>query len=167
MKMITDEFFRFWFKYVLPYRAELELGNTNDVLGRIRANCPDHLGSVFEIVARKMLWEYHDRIFPYAIKRMPAHSIGGSDQDERRPEEGMGQGDFSFTKTKTLIQDFEFGLAQGQFLPRAGLHFSIFQIVLIMVFTWAASISPAHKSRKNASAYPKIRRSTDKCNRPL
>ena len=63
---ITDEFFRFWFKYVFTYRAELELGNTSDVLGRIRANWPDHLGSVYEIVTREMLWEYRDRIFPYS-----------------------------------------------------------------------------------------------------
>jgi AAA+ ATPase superfamily predicted ATPase len=63
---IADEFFRFWFKYVFSYRAELELGNTSDVLGRIRANWPDHLGSVYEIVAREMLWEYRDRIFPFS-----------------------------------------------------------------------------------------------------
>jgi hypothetical protein len=50
-------------KYVFPYRAELELENTNDVLGRIRTTWPDHLGSVYEIVAKEMLWEYRDRIF--------------------------------------------------------------------------------------------------------
>lgn len=63
---IIDEFFRFWFKYVFPYRSELELGNTNDVLSRIRASWPDHLGSVYEIVAREMLWEYRNRIFPFS-----------------------------------------------------------------------------------------------------
>jgi len=63
---IIDEFFRFWFKYVFPHRAELELGNTNDVLSRIRSTWPDHLGSVYEIVAREVLWEYRDRIFPFS-----------------------------------------------------------------------------------------------------
>jgi len=63
---IIDEFIRFWFKYVFPYRAELELGNTKDVLSRVRATWPDHLGSVYEIVAKEMLWEYRDRIFPFS-----------------------------------------------------------------------------------------------------
>lgn len=63
---IVDEFFRFWFKYVFPYRAELELGNTNYVLSRIRSTWPDHLGNVYEMVAKEMLWEYRDRIFPFS-----------------------------------------------------------------------------------------------------
>jgi AAA+ ATPase superfamily predicted ATPase len=63
---IIDEFFRFWFKYVFPYRAELELGNTKDVLYRIHETWPDHLGSIYENVAREMLWEYRDRIFPFS-----------------------------------------------------------------------------------------------------
>lgn len=63
---ITDEFFWFWFKYVFPYRAELELGNTSDVLGRIRGTWAEHLGSLYEIVAREMLWQARDRIFPFS-----------------------------------------------------------------------------------------------------
>jgi len=63
---ITDEFFRFWFKYVFPNRADLELGNTAAVLNRIRPTWPDHLGSVYEIVARQILWEHRDIIFPFS-----------------------------------------------------------------------------------------------------
>jgi AAA+ ATPase superfamily predicted ATPase len=63
---ITDEYFRFWFKYVFPYRAELELGNEEAVLSRIRATWPDHLGAVYEIVARELLWECRASIFPFA-----------------------------------------------------------------------------------------------------
>jgi AAA+ ATPase superfamily predicted ATPase len=63
---IMDEFFRFWFKYVFPNRAELELGNTEAVLNRIRTTWPDHLGTVYEIVAREMLWEYRESVFPFS-----------------------------------------------------------------------------------------------------
>jgi AAA+ ATPase superfamily predicted ATPase len=63
---IIDEFFRFWFKYVFPYRAALELGDIDHVLGRVRATWPDHLGSVYEIVAKEILWECRDRIFPFS-----------------------------------------------------------------------------------------------------
>jgi AAA+ ATPase superfamily predicted ATPase len=63
---MVDEFFRFWFKYVFPQRSELELGNTNGVLTRIRMTWPDHLGGAYERVAREMLWEYRERIFPFS-----------------------------------------------------------------------------------------------------
>ena len=64
---ITDEFFRFWFKYVFPNRADLELGNSSVVLERIRATWPDHLGGVYEAVARELLWEHRDEIFPFSV----------------------------------------------------------------------------------------------------
>lgn len=62
---MVDEFFRFWFRYVFPYRADLELGNVDSVLGRIRASWPDHLGSVYETVAREAIWDHRDRLFPF------------------------------------------------------------------------------------------------------
>lgn len=33
---IKDNFFRFWFTYVLPYKSQLEMGNTNYVLKKIK-----------------------------------------------------------------------------------------------------------------------------------
>lgn len=45
---IKDNFFRFWFCYVLPYKSQLELGNTNYVRKKIAENFNSFISPVYE-----------------------------------------------------------------------------------------------------------------------
>lgn len=48
---IKDNFFRFWFTYVLPYKSQLEMGNTSYVLKKIKANFNGFVSPVYENLA--------------------------------------------------------------------------------------------------------------------
>jgi AAA+ ATPase superfamily predicted ATPase len=52
---ITDEFFQFWFKFIFPNRARLEMGEVQLVWSSISRELPQHLGSVYEQIAREVL----------------------------------------------------------------------------------------------------------------
>jgi hypothetical protein len=52
---IKDEFVRFWFRFVFPRRAELEMGKIDRVLDAIRADLPQYLSGVYEKVAGELL----------------------------------------------------------------------------------------------------------------
>jgi len=51
---LHDPFFAFWFKYVFPYRGRLEIGDRDNVLGKIRASFEQHLSLVYEEVCREI-----------------------------------------------------------------------------------------------------------------
>jgi len=48
---IKDNFFRFWFTYVLPYKSQLEMGNTKYVLKKIQENFNGFVSAVYENLA--------------------------------------------------------------------------------------------------------------------
>lgn len=50
---LTDQFLRFWFRYVLPNRATLEQGHTTPVRRAIENTLPEHTGWTFETVCRQ------------------------------------------------------------------------------------------------------------------
>lgn len=55
---IKDNFIRFWFRFVYPYRSYLERGETAFVMNKIRQNFIDgHVSYVFEDICREMLWK--------------------------------------------------------------------------------------------------------------
>ena len=62
---IKDNFFRFWFSYVLPYRSQLELGNTNYAMVKIKEN---FLGFVAKV--------YEDLSVEYTLKNYPILKAG-------------------------------------------------------------------------------------------
>ena len=62
--MIVEEFFRFWFRFVFPHRAELEMGDIDSVLRKIRSELPQYLSSVYEKIAVETL-KVHKDIFPF------------------------------------------------------------------------------------------------------
>ena len=84
---INDHFMDFWFKFVYPNRGELEFGNTNYVLEKIKRNFIDnHVSFVFEDISREYfmslcrshtvefmpskigsLWNKHDQIDVCAV----------------------------------------------------------------------------------------------------
>ena len=54
---IKDNFLRFWFRFVYPERGRLELGQSDYVLERIKANFVDnHVAHIYETVCRSELW---------------------------------------------------------------------------------------------------------------
>lgn len=54
---IKDNFLRFWFRFVYPERARIELGQSDYVLERIKANFIDnHVAYIYETVCRSELW---------------------------------------------------------------------------------------------------------------
>jgi len=55
---IKDNFLRFWFRFVFPERARLELGQSDYVLEKIKANFIDnHVAHIYEDVCRSELWQ--------------------------------------------------------------------------------------------------------------
>ncbi|MGM0519961.1 MAG: ATP-binding protein [Campylobacterota bacterium] len=48
---IKDNFFRFWFTYVLPYKSQLEIGNTKYVLTKIKENINGFIAPIYENLA--------------------------------------------------------------------------------------------------------------------
>jgi uncharacterized protein len=58
---IVDHFFRFWFEFVFPYRSDLEEGEQDAVLKRIRKAFPLYLSKVYEDVARELTMDWRAR----------------------------------------------------------------------------------------------------------
>ena len=54
---IKDNFLRFWFRFIYPERSRLELGQSDYVLNKIKANFEDnHVAHIYEYVCRSELW---------------------------------------------------------------------------------------------------------------
>ena len=54
---IKDNFLRFWFRFVYPERSRIELGQSDYVLERIKANFIDnHVAHIYENVCRSEIW---------------------------------------------------------------------------------------------------------------
>ena len=52
---IKDNFFRFWFRYVLPYKSHLEIGNTKYVLDIIKNDYHNFISKTYEDLAIKYI----------------------------------------------------------------------------------------------------------------
>ncbi|MDP3488008.1 MAG: ATP-binding protein, partial [Bacillota bacterium] len=55
---LTDNFIEFWFKFVYPYRSFIEMGDTDYVLNKIKADLvSSHVSRVFKKVCLEKLWQ--------------------------------------------------------------------------------------------------------------
>ena len=54
---IADNYLNFWFKYIFPNRTELETGNTENILNKIKLDYNTYLGHAFEQAATELLTE--------------------------------------------------------------------------------------------------------------
>jgi hypothetical protein len=52
---VSDSLFRFWFRFVYPYRDRLEMGNVNAVLNIIKKQLNEHVGLCFEYIIQELL----------------------------------------------------------------------------------------------------------------
>ncbi|MCH5268296.1 MAG: ATP-binding protein [Lachnospiraceae bacterium] len=52
---ISDNFIEFWFKFVQPYRSELEMDKTEYVLKKIKSDfIENHVSNVFQVISREI-----------------------------------------------------------------------------------------------------------------
>jgi hypothetical protein len=54
---IADNYLGFWFKYVFPNKTELETGNTQNILNKIKQDYNTYVGHAFEQAATELLTE--------------------------------------------------------------------------------------------------------------
>lgn len=62
---ITDNFVRFWFQYVFPYKSELEIERYDEVFRKIKESFDNLEALVYENVCREILWQYQDQLFSF------------------------------------------------------------------------------------------------------
>jgi AAA+ ATPase superfamily predicted ATPase len=62
---IKDEFFHFWFRFVFPRRAELEMDNIDEVIIKIKREMSDYMSFVYEKVAREIIMNHSGLFFPF------------------------------------------------------------------------------------------------------
>ncbi len=62
---IKDEYFQFWFRFVFPKRTELEIDNTQKVIGDIKKEISDYISFIYEKVAREIILDNSDLFFPF------------------------------------------------------------------------------------------------------
>lgn len=72
---ISDNFIDFWFKFVYPYKGELELDNIAFVEGKLRKNLVDnHVSFVFEQISREILSDIcRDGKLDFTISRIGSY----------------------------------------------------------------------------------------------
>lgn len=66
---ITDGYFRFWFRFVMPNRSRLQSGRVDEVCSEIMAGLDDFMGPAFERVCRHWARVYAPLTHPYADAR--------------------------------------------------------------------------------------------------
>ena len=68
---LTDGFFRFWFRYVLPNRSLLEQGQTAPVVKSVEDQIDVYTGPVFEDVCRQQIWLLNNEgRLPLSVQRV-------------------------------------------------------------------------------------------------
>ncbi len=71
---ISDNYVKFWFRFVLPNRSLIESGNTDLVYEQMIApNLSHYMGEIFEDVCRQYISLYWDEKLKVAPKRVGAH----------------------------------------------------------------------------------------------
>ncbi len=62
---ITDNFFRFWFQFVYPYKSELQIGKREEIIERYRVCSPALEAVVYEGVCCQLLRGFEKKIFSF------------------------------------------------------------------------------------------------------
>jgi len=62
---VTDNFFRFWFQYVFPYKSDLEIQRYDEVLRKMRESFKMLEGWTYETVCRQMISDLRDELFTF------------------------------------------------------------------------------------------------------
>ncbi len=62
---IADNYFRFWFHYIFPYKSVLEINDSDQVLRAIKDSFTGLEALTYEKICREMLWQFKVKIFPF------------------------------------------------------------------------------------------------------
>lgn len=62
---ISDNFVRFWFQYIFPYKSDLELERFEEVLRKTEETFNILEAIVYEKVCQEILWNLREKIFPF------------------------------------------------------------------------------------------------------
>lgn len=62
---ISDNFLRFWFYYVFPYKSDLEIERYDEVSRKIKETFGGIKALVYENVCRELLSEFRDKLFSF------------------------------------------------------------------------------------------------------
>ena len=62
---ITDNFFRFWFQYVFPYKSDLEIQRFDEVLRKMRESFKMLESGIYETVCRHIIQDFRDEFFAF------------------------------------------------------------------------------------------------------
>ncbi len=62
---ITDNFFRFWFQYVFPYKSDLEIQRYDEVLRKMGESFKMLEAWTYETICRQMLYDFRDELFTF------------------------------------------------------------------------------------------------------
>jgi uncharacterized protein len=54
---LCDNFYTFWFRYILPNKSPLEIGRKQSTLTKIEVELPTNLGHTYEAVCRELIWQ--------------------------------------------------------------------------------------------------------------
>lgn len=62
---LQDQFIRFWFRYVLPNKRNIEEGTIDYVLKKIKNDFSNIVADNFETICQEMIKDYKDKLFPF------------------------------------------------------------------------------------------------------
>ena len=62
---VSDNFLKFWFQYIFPYKSDLEIKQYDEVLRKLKESFQILEASAYENVCRELLWEFRYTIFPF------------------------------------------------------------------------------------------------------
>ena len=62
---ISDNFLRFWFQYVFPYKSDLEIERYDEVLRKIEETFEAIKANTYEMVCRELLSDFRNEIFSF------------------------------------------------------------------------------------------------------
>ncbi len=63
--LIDDNFFRFWFRYVYPYKSDLEMERFDEVERKMEESLIDLHAIAYEQISKELLWEISQKFFRF------------------------------------------------------------------------------------------------------
>ncbi|MBA4317847.1 MAG: ATP-binding protein [Flavobacterium sp.] len=61
---ISDNFFRFWFQYVFPFKSDLEIGRYSHVFDQFDQSFGMFESFVYEKVCQELIFDFEEKLFP-------------------------------------------------------------------------------------------------------
>ncbi len=94
---IADNFFRFWFYYIFPYKSSLEMGNSDEVMKEMGKSFINIEAATYETICQEVLWQLRAKIFSFERigrwwEKEQEIDVGGLNEQTRKNSLGDGKG---------------------------------------------------------------------------